>query len=328
MKVLVADKFEKSGIEALAALHCEVIDRPGLGADKLGAVLADVRPDVLIVRSTKVPAAVIEQAAGLKLIVRAGAGVDNIDVGAATARSIKVCNCPGMNAVAVAELTMGLLLCCDRRLPDQAAELRACRWNKKEFSRTGAGGAKGLKGLSLGLVGAGAIGQEVAIRARAFGMHVLLWSRGITPQHAQALNAEFVGDDTPSLLSLAARSDAVTVHLPLTDTTRRLFGKAFFDAMKPGAYFINTSRGGIVDESALRDAVLGKGLRAGLDVYEGQPGEPEAPWECATAKLPGVYGTHHSGASTEQAQQAVAAETVRVVRVFKDSGRAINCVNG
>jgi D-3-phosphoglycerate dehydrogenase len=182
--------------------------------------------------------------------------------------------------------------------------------------------------MTLGVVGMGAIGQEVVIRARAFGMHVLVWSRGIIAQHVHALNAEFIGDDTPALLTLAKRADAVSVHLPLTDTTKKLFGKTFFDAMKPGAYFINTARGGVVDEAALREAIKAKGLRAGLDVYESQPGEAEASWDCETMKLPGVYGTHHSGASTDQAQNAVAAEVVRIVRVFKESGRAENAVNG
>jgi D-3-phosphoglycerate dehydrogenase len=254
--------------------------------------------------------------------------VDNIDVGAATSKGIKVCNCPGMNAVAVAELTMALLLCCDRRVPDQCEQMRSGRWNKKEFSKTGPGGSRGLRGMTLGVVGVGAIGQEVIKRAVAFGMNVVVWSRGITPQHASALNCEFGGTDTPALLALAARADAISVHLPLADTTKRLFNKTFFDAMRPGAYFINTSRGGIVDEAALRDAITAKGLRAGLDVYENQPGEAEAPFDSATAKLPGVYTTHHIGASTDQAQNAVAEETVRIVRVWKTEGRAINCVNG
>lgn len=327
MKVLVADKFEMAGLEGIAALGCEVLNQPGIGTDKLGPALIQAKPDILVVRSTKVPASVIQQAEGVRLIIRAGAGVDNIDVGAATARNIRVCNCPGMNAIAVAELTMGLLLCCDRRIPDQTADLRSGRWNKKEYGKTGSGGAKGLKGMTLGIVGVGAIGQEVIKRATAFGMHVVAWSRSITPMHVGALNAEFGGTDTPALLALAARSDAISVHLPLTDTTKKLFNKTFFDAMKPGAYFINTSRGGIVDEAALREAIAAKGIRAGLDVFEFQPAEAEAGLDSPTPKCPGVYGTHHSGASTEQAQAAVADETVRIVKVFKETGRFENCVN-
>lgn len=328
MKILVADKFEKAGLEGLSALGCEVVSDPSLGIDGIPGALEKLKPEVLVVRSTKVPAATLAKAESVKLIVRAGSGVDNIDVGAATARGIKVCNCPGMNAVAVAELAMGLLLCCDRRIADQVEVMRAGKWNKKEFGKTGSAGAKGLKGMTLGVVGVGAIGQEVIKRAVAFGMHVVAWSRGITPQHASALNCEFGGNDTPALLALAKRCDAVSIHLPLVDSTKKLFGAAFFGAMKPGAYFINTSRAGVVDESALRAAVAEKKLRCGLDVLEGQPGEPEAPFASETVKLPGIYGTHHSGASTDQAQLAVAEETVRIVKVFMESGRAENCVNG
>ncbi len=322
MKVLVADKFEKSGLEALAALGLTVLNEPAAGADGIPALLADHAPEVLIVRSTKVPAASIARARGLRLIVRAGSGVDNIDVPAATSAGVKVANCPGMNAVAVAELTIGLLLCCDRRLPDQIADSRSGKWNKKEFGK-----AKGLKGMTLGVVGVGNIGQEVIKRATAFGMHVVIWSRGITAQHAAALSSEMGGTDTPALLDLARRCDAISVHLPLVDSTKKLFGAEFFAAMKPGAYFINTSRGGIVDEPALRAAVLSKKLRAGLDVCDNQPGEPESAWSCETANLPGVYMSHHCGASTDQAQLAVADEAVRIVKVFNETGRVENCVN-
>lgn len=322
MRVFIADKFEKSGIAQLQALGCTVVNDPNAGATGLAGLIATHDPEVLVVRSTKVPASAMESARSLKLIVRAGSGVDNIDVPAATAKRIAVCNCPGMNAVAVAELTMGLLIAADRRIPDQCAALRAGQWNKKEFSK-----ARGLKGTTLGVVGVGAIGQEVIKRAVAFGMHVVAWSRSITPQHAAALHCDFGGTDTPALLALARKADAISVHLPLADSTKKLFNAAFFDAMKPGATFINTSRGGVVDEAALRAAIQAKGIRAGLDVFEGQPAETEASWDCATAKLPGVYTTHHCGASTDQAQAAVAEETVRVIKLFKQDGRAVNCVN-
>lgn len=322
MRVFVADKFEKAGLEGLKALGCSVINDPNAGATGLAGLVATHDPEVLIVRSTKVQAPVFEGAKSLKLIIRAGSGVDNIDVPAASKHKVGVCNCPGMNAVAVAELTMGLLLACDRRIPDQCASAHAGKWNKKEFSK-----AKGLKGMTLGVVGVGAIGQEVIKRAVAFGMNVVAWSRSITPQHASALNCEFGGTDTPALLALARRADAITVHLPLADSTKKLFNAAFFEAMKPGAYFINTSRGGIVDEAALRDAVRSKGLRAGLDVFDPQPAETEAAWQSETAVMNGVYTTHHCGASTDQAQMAVAEEAVRIVKHYKTEGRFVNCVN-
>ncbi len=326
MKILVADKFEKSGLDGLRATGAEVAYEPESGAGLAGAA-AKSAPDILIVRSTKVPAPVMDAAPSLKGIIRAGAGVDNIDVGAATSRGIKVCNCPGMNAVAVAELTMGLLLACDRRICEQTAEARAGTWNKKEFAKTGPGGARGLKGSTLGVVGAGAIGRAVIRRALAFEMRVLVWSRGITRDHARDLGAEWGGSDTPALLELAARSDAVTIHLPLAPDTRGLIGKSFFDRMKPGAYIVNTSRGGVIDEAALRDAIRSKHVRAGLDVFEDQPAAAPIAWVSETARTPGVVCTHHTGASTDQAQQAVAEETVRIVRVYAETGRFENCVN-
>jgi D-3-phosphoglycerate dehydrogenase / 2-oxoglutarate reductase len=331
VKVLIADKFEASGIEGLKALGCEVISKPEAGGTGLAAVLAESKPAVLIVRSSKVSAAALQTpgiggtggASGspgsLKLIIRAGAGVDNIDMLAANAASIAVANCPGMNAVAVAELTMGLLLSMDRRIADQTASARAGQWNKKEFGK-----ARGLKGLTLGVVGAGAIGRAVVKRALSFEMKVLAWSRSITQDHARDLGAEFGGTDTPALLAMASRCDAISIHLPATGTTNKLIGLDFFKAMKPGAYFINTSRGSIVDEAALRDAMKTKNLRVALDVYDNAPAAAEGPWQNATvAAAPANAGhvfTHHIGASTDQAQQAIAAEVVRIVEVFKSSG--------
>ncbi len=332
MKVLIADKFEASGVEGLRQAGCEVVCEPDAGAAGLAAALTKHAPRVLVVRSTKVPAAAVRAAAdaGVQLIVRAGAGVDNIDVGSATGMGLRVCNCPGMNADAVAELALGLLIACDRRLVEQTLDARAGLWNKKEYARTGAGGARGLKGSTLAVVGAGAIGRAVVRRAVAFEMRVVVWSRSITPEHARDLGASWGGNDTPALLDLASRADAVTIHLPLAPDTRGLIGRSFLDRMKPGAILVNTSRGGIIDESALRDAVASKGLRAGLDVYEDQPSAAQTPagdWTSATARVPGVVCTHHTGASTSQSQEAVAREVVRIITIFRETGRAENAVN-
>jgi len=334
LKILIADKFEKSGIEGLKSLGCEVFSEPDAGALPGGVAAAMQRcnPGALVVRSTKVTAAsfegVVAGAPGsLRLIVRAGAGVDNIDVPAASAKGVRVCNCPGMNAVAVAELTMALLLACDRRVPEQTIAARSGQWNKKEFSKTGLGGARGLKGSTLGVVGAGAIGRAVIKRAIAFEMRVIVWSRSITREHARDLGAEWGGIDTPALHAMAAKCDAVTVHLPAAPDTNKLLGREFFAAMKPGAVFINTSRGSLVDEAALREAITGKALRAGLDVFDNQPSATAAEWVNETVRLAGVCATHHTGASTDQAQLAVAEETVRIVKVFMETGRAENCVN-
>jgi D-3-phosphoglycerate dehydrogenase len=322
MKLLIGDKFETAGIDGLKSLGCEVAYEPAAGAEGLAAALERARPDVLIVRSSKVPAAVIQGARGLKAIIRAGAGVDNIDVAEAKTAGISVANCPGMNSVAVAELAMGLLLACDRRIVDQTMEIRAGRWNKKEF----AGKSRGLKGATLLIVGLGAIGKAVARRALAFEMGVLGWDALLGPRAAQEVGVEWLGSDRASLLGGLARADAVSVHLALVPPTKHFCNAEFFGAMKTGACFINTSRGGIVDESALCEAVKSMGLRLGLDVYEGQPATPQGEFSCAVAAASSSAFTHHCGASTEQAQQAVAEEVVRLVKVLKETGRLENAV--
>jgi D-3-phosphoglycerate dehydrogenase len=321
MKILIADKFEKAGVDGLKALGAEVIHEPGAGADGLADVLARVQPDVLVVRSSKVQAPALAAATVLKAIIRAGAGVDNIDVPAASAGGIAVANCPGMNSIAVAELVFGHLLACDRRIPEQTAEARSGKWNKKEFSTK----ARGLKGSTLGIVGLGSIGQAVAKRALAFEMNLLGWDAFLTPAQLQAMKIRSMGSDRAALLALARECDAITIHVALVPETRRLCNAEFFAATKPGAYFINTSRGGVVDEAALVEAIKSKGLRAGVDVYDGQPPTPQGDLTTPVNAV-ATSMTHHCGASTEQAQDAVAAEVVRLVKVFKETGRLENSV--
>ncbi len=326
MNVLIADKFERAGIDGLCSLGCTVTERSDTPSDGLAAAVNDARAEVLIVRSKKVPASAIAGMRGLRLIVRAGAGYDNIDIAGAKNAGISVANCPGMNAVAVAEIAIGHLLALDRRIVDQTLAAREGRWDKKEFGKTGPGGARGLKGSTLGVVGCGAIGRAVIKRALAFEMRVVAWSRSITKEHARDLGAEWGGNDTPALHALAAACDAVSIHLPGAPDTRHLIGREFLERMKPGAYLINTSRGSVVDEAALREAMKSKGIRAGLDVFEDQPADAQSPWANQTARTPGAVITHHSGASTDQAQAAVADEVVRIVKVFKESGRVENKV--
>ncbi len=322
MNILIADKFEAEGIAALKALGCEVATKAGLDAAGITKAIADTKAQILIVRSTKVPAAVINASPTLKLIIRAGAGVDNIDVPAATAAKLPVCNCPGMNADAVAELTIGLLVCCDRRIPDQVSMLREGKWDKGEFGK-----ARGLKGKTLVIVGIGSIGLGVAKRASAFGMNVIAWSRSLDASLARGKGLGFGGNSRGDLLKAVSAADAVSIHVAATADTKRLANAEFFAAMKTGAMFINTSRGDVVDEAALREAIKSKGIRAGLDVFEGEPADKAASWKPEIASLPGVYATHHCGASTDQAQLAVADETVRIVREFKASGATLNRVN-
>ena len=317
MKILIADKFEQSGRDGLQSLGCEISFQPDLKDDALVDAIKKEQPDVLIVRGTKVTEPML--AAGpLKLVVRAGAGYNTIDVAAASRRGIYVANCPGKNSIAVAELAFALILALDRRVADNVIALRAGEWNKKEFSK-----ARGLFGRTLGLVGVGKIGQEMVPRARAFGMPVVAWSRSLTPEKAERLGVE--RKETPADVARAA--DIVSVHVALKPDTRMLIGTEFFAAMKKGAYFINTSRGETVDQAALVAAIHARDIRAGLDVFAIEPTSAVADFEDPIANETHVYGTHHIGASTDQAQEAIAAETVRIVKSFKETGHVPNVVN-
>ena len=333
MKVLIADKFEKSGLEGLENAGCDVVYEPELKDDSLTGAIGSTGADVLIVRSTKVTSAMLD-AGRLSLIVRAGAGYNTIDVAGASRRGIYVSNCPGKNAIAVAELAFALILALDRRVPDNVAELRARRWNKKEYSK-----AQGVFGKTLGLLGAGSIAQEMIRRAAGFGLDVVLWSRRfagedrpITEQEARELGIEAALrtiriDLAPDAASVAARSDILSVHLALASDTRGLVGAAVLERLEPGGIFINTARGEIVDYAALADVIRKKSIRAGLDVFANEPAAATAEFTDEIVELPGVYGTHHIGASTDQAQEAIAAETVRIVRSYKETGHVPNVVN-
>jgi D-3-phosphoglycerate dehydrogenase len=231
---------------------------------------------------------------------------------------VAVSNCPGKNAIAVAELAWGLILALDRRLVEQTVDLRNGVWNKAEYAK-----ARGLAGRTLGVVGLGAIGLEVVTRGRAFGMPVVAWSRSLDDDRAERLGIA----RADSIHALAAASDIVTVHCALTKETKGMLDAKFFAAMKPGAFFVNTSRGEVVDAESLRKAIAERGVRAGLDVFEKEPPAGTGAFEDAIVKLPGVIGTHHVGASTDQAQNAIAAETVRIVAAFVSSGEVPNAVN-
>ena len=291
MTILIADKLVPVAAETLERNGHAVVEAPGLKGDALAGALREHRPHVLVVRSTPVAAEALDAAPDLELVVRAGAGYNTIDVEAASERGIFVANCPGKNAVAVAELTMGLVLALDRHLPDNVHDARAGRWNKAAYGQAG-----GLKGRSIGIVGMGSIGREVAARARAFGMRVMAWSRSLTDEDAADLRV--ARWDTPE--DLAAASDVVTLHVAATPETEHLAGRAFFEAMRPGASFLNTSRASVVDEEALRWAMDEKGIRAALDVVEGEPSEKEGAFEHPLAHHPNLYLTHHIGASTRR----------------------------
>ena len=316
MRLYLADELPTKSLDDLSALGLEVVNDPKCSADELPARIGDA--NILVVRSTKVKRATIEAGTRLGLIVRAGAGYDTIDVAAASERGIFVSNCPGKNSIAVAELAMGLILALDRRLVEGTNDLRAGKWNKKEYGK-----ADGLKGKTLGLAGLGRVGVEVARRARAFAMHVVAWS---IPFDEEAATAHGIGA-CATLHELVERSDVVSVHLPQTLETKRLFNADVFARMKPRAIFVNTSRGGIVDEAALAVAMRERGLRVGLDVFEPEPAAAVSEFKPAVANAGTFVGTHHIGASTEQAQDAIAAETVSICREFIQTGRVPNVVN-
>jgi D-3-phosphoglycerate dehydrogenase len=319
--VLVADKFEQSGIDGLKAAGCDVLYQPDLKDEALAQALRDTGADVLVVRSTAVNATMLE-AGSLSLVVRAGAGYNTIDVAAASRRGIYVSNCPGKNAIAVAELAFALILSLDRRVPDNVADLRAGTWNKKEYSK-----ARGLYGRTIGLLGYGNIGQEVARRAHAFGMPVVVWSRRFATGKDQIGNEPIPMQLAQSPVDVAARADVLSVHLALTSETRGLVNAAVLDALKPGSYFINTARGEVVDHAALEKAVRERGIRVGMDVFASEPSGATGAFADPLVALPNVYGTHHIGASTDQAQEAIAAETVRIISSYNLTGKVPNVVN-
>jgi len=318
MHVLIADSLSSVCVEGLQAAGCTIHMDPSLSGDTLAEALEAQSPDVLVVRSTKVDAAAFAAAPGLMLVVRAGAGTNTIDVRTASSRGVYVSNCPGKNAVAVAELAWGLILAADREIPNTVRDLRAGQWNKKRYE-----GGYGLAGRTLGIVGLGQIGAEMVPRALAFGMDVVAWSHGMTEAQAKALRVRRV----ETIEELAAASDVVTVHVALVPATRGLIGADFFAQLRPGAIFVNTSRGEVVDEGALLTAVEERGLRCGLDVWCDEPAKSPAPFDRALARHERVFGTHHIGASTAQAQEAVADEVVRIVASFKRTGVVPNCVN-
>jgi D-3-phosphoglycerate dehydrogenase / 2-oxoglutarate reductase len=333
VRVLIADKFEESGIEGLKAAGYEVVVDPDLKDDSLRDAITSTGADVLVVRSTKVTAPMLD-AGRLSLVVRAGAGYNTIDVAAASKRGIYVSNCPGKNAIAVAELAFALILALDRRVPDNVAELRAGQWNKKEYSK-----AQGLYGKTLGLLGIGNIGQEMIRRAAGFGLNVVLWSRRfagerrpLTDQEARELDVEAASRQitielVPSPADVAARADILSIHLAFGPETKGLVNADLLGRLKHGATLINTARGEVVDHTAVAEAVRDRGLRVGLDVFANEPTGTTGELSDELLTLPGVYGTHHIGASTDQAQEAIAAETVRIITTYKETGRVPNVVN-
>ena len=318
ISILIADNFEASGVAALEQLGCTVDIDASLEGDSLARMIEEKDPSVLIVRSTRVQEEAIKSGRSLSLIVRAGAGYDTIDIASASAQGVSVANCPGMNALAVAELAWGLILSCDRRIPDQTRDLREGVWKKKEYAK-----ASGLHGRTLGVVGLGRIGQAVIERGKAFGMNVVAWSRSLTPEKADEHGIGYC----EKLTNLARMSDVISINVADNKDTANLVDEKFCDSMRPGTILVNTSRGSVIDESALTKAIREKQIRAGLDVFADEPKASDPDFKDPIVNEDGVYGTHHVGASTSQAQEAIANETVRIVQTWISSGQVPNCVN-
>jgi len=311
--ILVADAI---ALDALTPLSSDprfnLTVKTGLKGDELRDAIAGA--DAVLVRSaTKITRDSLSRADRLKVIGRAGVGVDTIDVDAATERRIPVLTAPAGNTVSAAELTMALLLALARRVPAADRSMRAGEWDRKSFN-----GVE-LYGKTLGLVGAGRIGGEVAVRARAFGMRVIVFDPFLNPDRASALGVETGGLD-----ETLERADVLSVHVPLTDETHGLIGEAQLAKLKPSAFVLNVARGGVVDEDALLKALQNKRLAgAALDVYSVEPLPADHPFR----SLPNVVLTPHLGASTAEAQQNVAieiAEAVRAALLDNDVSRAVN----
>ena len=315
MKILIADKLSPKAILALEKIGANITSNPDLKAEELSEAIDNA--NVLIVRSTKVYAETIEAGKSLELIIRAGAGVNNIDLEKASNSGVYVANCPGKNSDAVAELTLGHIIACDRRIVDASLDLRSGNWKKKAYQK-----AAGLKGRTLGIIGLGSIGSALAKLAKGLDMNVIACSRSLTSDKADKLDLIYC----ESITEVAANADVVSVHLAMTPDTKHLLNNDFFNKMKDGAIFVNTSRGEIVDTAALRKAIDEKALRVGLDVFENEPGSGLADFD--QTDLAGLITcTPHIGASTNQASEAIADEVVRIVDSLIKTGKPINAVN-
>ncbi len=312
VSVLVADKFPDLYIQQMKDLDLEVIYSPKLGENDLPEAAKNV--DILVVRSTVVNAETIKQSEKLNLIIRAGAGVNNINIAAANQKGIYVANCPGMNSIAVAELAIGLMVSLDRRIPDNVIDFKNGKWNKGEYSK-----AEGLYGKTLGIIGVGNIGKEVAKRAQAFGMNV--YGKDISRIEGVAIK------DFSEMDQLIPLCDVITLHMPSTPQTKGLFNKKMFGYMKPNAFLINTARQDLIVEEDMLEAIKEKNIRVALDVFKGEPEGKTGEVSSVLMNNPNVYVTHHIGASTEQAQNAVAEETVRIIKDYMTSGVIAHWVN-
>ena len=316
VKILIADSLSDEVVKTLQGDGNFVHIDPSITDKSLPDEIKDY--EVLVVRSTKVTCQTINNAKNLSLIVRAGAGVNTIDIKAASDKGIYVTNTPGCNADAVAELTIGQIIACDRQIVSNSINLRSGKWTKKKFLNS-----QGLRGRTLGLLGAGNVAQRVIKIAHAIGMNIIVWSYFFDDNDAKRLGVTRVLDK----MDVARDADVVSIHIPYMKETHHLISKEFFDAMKPGAILVNTARGEIVDTQALTNAIKEKGIRAGVDVYENEPSTGMADFDQSEFAKLLSSSTCHIGGSTEQASELIALETVKVIQTYIKTGEPLNCVN-
>jgi len=311
MKVLVADKIAPVCAETLRSAGCAVDSRPGISPEQLREAVADV--DGIVVRSdTRVTEAVMQAAPKLRVVGRAGAGVDNIDVEAATRRGIVVMNAPGENTISAAEHTLSMMLSLARQIPRADRSMHEGKWERGKLM-----GVE-LYGKTLGVVGLGKVGREVAARARSFGMEVIAFDPVLSEEVANRLGVALVGID-----AIYARADVITLHLPLTAETRHLIGRDQIARCRRGVRLINVARGGIIEEAALVEGLRsGQVAGAALDVFENEP-----PAGSPLLGLDNVVLTPHLGASTQEAQEKVAVRIAEQIAGYLKDGLVVNAVN-
>lgn len=312
MRILVSDSLSEEGIQILKDAGFEVVYKPGLSVEELKKEIADV--DGIIIRSgTKVTKEILESAKRLKVIGRAGTGLDNVDIATANEKGIVVMNVPGGNTLSAAEHTLALLFSLARKIPQANASVKEGKWERKKFM-----GVE-LNGKILGVIGLGRIGSIVAERALCMKMKVIAYDPYVTPDFASKKGIELV-----SLEELLSRADFITIHTPLTKETYHLLNRDTLSKVKKGSYIINCARGGIIDESALYEALVsGHIAGAALDVFEKEPPDPDNP----LLKLDNVIVTPHLGASTVEAQKVVAIEIAKQVVDYLLYGIVKNAVN-
>jgi D-3-phosphoglycerate dehydrogenase len=319
MKIVVADAFSPNGIEEMKKMGHEVTYEPKVAGENFVKLMAEVKPVVLIVRSKKVTKEVIDANPKLEMVIRAGAGYDTIDVSHCSQKGIYVCNCPGKNSVAVAELTMGLMIAIDRRIAEGNQLLKEGKWAKGKFAD-----CLGLKGRTVGLLGIGNIGKEVAKRALAFDMKVLAVDPFLTKEQIEGMGATKI----ETAKELSEQADILSIHVPALPETIGMINKEFLSHLKPDSVIINAARGNLVNEDDILEHLdKVKGFWYGADVFKNEPAGKEADFDHKLAKHPKVVGSHHVGASTLEAETAIGIEAVRMVKEYGASKKVNNCVN-